>query len=279
MSTWKRYLVGIDGSDASKAALRIALEIAGRFKGTVTGMHVVDQEQVTQSMITPGIPYAPIDIKPLEYYNNLQEILVKNGRQALNEAGKIAKEAGVNWVPTQTMGLPGDVLARAAKSHDCLFLGERGRGDVVEKGPGKEVLNVARLCPRPVLVAEKFHPVNNILIAYDGSSESARALRTAVDLGGKGGYEFHLLTVSEPQRAGEVTLEEARAYLDAHGVKVEYHLADGDPSEQIMAKAKEFNCGLILMGAFGHRTFHKMVFGTTAEKILTDCELPVLLAK
>jgi len=278
MCGWKRYIVGIDGSKPSKAALRIALEIAGRFGGTVTGIHVVDQEEVTQSMVTPGIPYAPIDIKPLEYYSNLQDKLVKKGQKALKEAGIIAKEAGIEWVPTQTMGLPGDILAQAAKSHDCLFLGERGRGDSDKKGPGKEVLNVARHCPRPVLVAEKFHPVNNMLIAYDGSHEAVRALRVAVDFGGHG-YKFHLLTVSEPQRAGEMTMEEARAYLDAHGLDVEYHLVDGEPSEQIPARAKEFGCGLILMGAFGHRSLAQRVFGTTTEHILTECELPVLLAK
>ncbi len=279
MCAWKRYLVGIDGGDTSRAALRIAIEIAGRFGGALTGMNVVDQEQVTLSMVTPGIPYAPIDIKPLEYYNELQNKLVKNGLQALEEAGTIAREAGVEWTPIQTMGLPGDVLSRAAKSHDCLFLGEWGKGDTDKKGPGKEVLNVVRHCPRPVLVVEKFHPVSRILIAYDGSPEAAKALRTAADLGGQGGYEFHLVTVSEAQRAGEMTMEEARSYLDAHGLKVQYHLAEGDPSEQITAKAKEFKCGLILMGAFGHRTIHQLVFGTTAEKILTDCELPVLLAK
>jgi nucleotide-binding universal stress UspA family protein len=253
--------------------------MAARFGGTVTGLNVVDQERVTQSMVTAGMPYAPIDIKPLEYYSDLQETLVKNGKKALEDAGKIAKEAGVGWVTVQTMGLPGDVLARAAKSHDCLFLGERGVADVEKKGLGKEVLNVARHCPRPVLVAEKFHAFSKVLIAYDGSAEAAKALRVAVDLGGRGGYEFHLLTVSEPQRAGETTLEEARAYLSAHGVKSQYHLIEGEPSDLIIAKAKEFDCGMVLMGAFGHRTLHKLVFGSTAERILIECELPVLLAK
>jgi nucleotide-binding universal stress UspA family protein len=279
MCTWKRYLVGIDGSEPAKVALRCALEMAGRFGGAVTGLNVVDQERITQSMVTPGMPYAPIDIKPLEYYSNLQDKLVKSGKQALEDAGKIANEAGVKWATQQTMGLPGTILARAAKSHDCLFIGERGLSEPGKKGLGKEVLNVARHCPRPVLVAEKFHTFSKVLIGYDGSPEAAKALRVAIDLGGKGGYEFHLVTVSEPQRTGETTIEEARAYFGAHGVDAKYHLVEGEPSEMIIAKAKEFACGLVMMGAFGHRTLHELVFGSTAQHILVDCELPVLLAK
>jgi nucleotide-binding universal stress UspA family protein len=279
MSNWKRYLVGIDGSDPAKEALRCALEMAGRFGGTVTLINVVDQEKVTGQMITPGMPYAPIDIKPLDYYRELQETLVENGKKALDDAGRIAAQTGVEWVSKQTMGLPGDVLSRMAKSHDALFLGERGLTDLVEKGLGKEVLNVARHCPRPVMVVEKFHKFGKVLLAYDGSPEAAKALKVAVDFTGKHGYEFHLLTVSEPQRAGETTLAEAKEYLGAHGVNVEYHLREGEPAETILKSAAEFGCGFIMMGAFGHRTFHDMVFGSTAERVLNESNRPVLLAK
>jgi nucleotide-binding universal stress UspA family protein len=279
MCNWKRYLVGIDGSKPATEALRCALEMAGRFGGKVTLINVVDQAKVTQQMIIPDIPYAPIDIRPLEFYRELQDQLVENGKKALDDAGKIATEAGVEWTAQQTMGLPGDVLTRYAKAHDGLFLGERGLTDTVKKGPGRDVLHVAAHSPRPVMVVEKFHMFGKVLLAYDGSPEAAKALRVAADFTGRHGYEFHLVTVSEPQRAGETTLNEAKEYLDAHGANVEYHLREGEPADVILKSAAEFGCGFILMGAFGHRTFHKMIFGSTAEKVLEESNRPVMLAK
>jgi len=284
---WKRYLVGIDGSDEARTALKCAIDMAKRFSGTITALNIVDQAKVTQSMMSPGVPYAPIDIKPLSFYAELQEKLTAMGQAALKDAAEIAAKEKVGFNQGQTMGLPGDILTHAAKSHDCLFIGKRGFSDD-KKALGKEVLHVAKHCPRPVLVAdEAFHPIEKVLIAYDGSPEAAHALRVAVELGGKGctesggkgGYEFHLVTVSEPQRTGETTIEEAREYLTPHGVKVEYHLMSGDPSEQVLFAAAKYGCSMVLMGAFGHRTFWERAFGSTSNKILRDCKLPILLAK
>jgi len=276
---WKRYIVGIDGSDEAKAALKCAIDMAKRFGGAITALNIVDQAKVTQTMMSPGVPYAPIDIKPLSFYAELQEKLTAMGQAALKDAADIAANEKVAFNPVQTMGLPGEILTHAAKSHDCLFIGKRGFSDD-KKALGKEVLHVAKHCPRPVLVADTtFHPIEKVLIAYDGSPEAAHALRVAVELSGKDGYDFHLVTVSEPQRAGETTIDEAREYLTPHGVKVEYHLMSGDPSEQVLFAAAKYGCGMVLMGAFGHRTFWERAFGSTSDKILRECELPILLAK
>jgi nucleotide-binding universal stress UspA family protein len=277
---WKKYLVGIDGSGEASAAFACALGMAKRFGGAVTGLNVVDQGKVTASMLTPGMPYAPIDIKPLSFYSELQDRLTAMGKKALDEAAKSASKAGVEFTQEQTMGLPGDILATAVRSYDCLFIGKRGVTEGDMKGFGKEVLHVARHCPRPVLVADKqYDPFDNALIAYDGSPEAARALRVALDLGGKGGYKLHIVTVSEPQRAGETTMNEARSYLAPHGIDAEYHLMSGDPAEQILFAAAKHSCGMVIMGAFGHRTIFERAFGATTEELLRTCKLPVLLGK
>ncbi len=277
---WKKYLAGIDGSNEAVSALKCAIEMAKRFNGTVTGMNIVDQARVTASMMTPGMPYAPIDIKPLSFYSELQDKLSSMGKKALDEAADFASSAKVEFKKEQTMGLPGEILATAVKSHDCLFIGKRGVVEGEMKGLGKEVLHLAKHCPRPVVVADKqFDAFDNVLIAYDGSPEAAKALRVATDLGGKGGFKFHVATISEPQRAGEMTMEEARSYLTAHDVKAEYHLMSGDPSEQILFALAKYECGMVVIGAFGHRTIFERAFGATTEEILRECKLPVLLAR
>ena len=185
---WKRLLVGIDGSDEATVALMCAIDMAKRFGCSVTGLNVVDQGKVTHTMLTPGTPYAPIDIKPLSFYSELQEKLSNIGQNALKAAAEIASKAKVDFAMNQTMGLPGDILTTAVRPYDCLFVGKRGIAEEEKKGIGKEVLNVSKHCPRPVFVAdETFKPIEKVLIAYDGSPEAARALRVAADLSGDGG--------------------------------------------------------------------------------------------
>ena len=60
------------------------------------------------------------------------------------------------------------------------------------------------------------------------------------------------------------------------GVSATPLLKEGNPSEEIIAAAKENNADMIIMGTHGRKGVDLMLFGSVAEKVVKNAKLPVL---
>lgn len=54
---------------------------------------------------------------------------------------------------------------------------------------------------------------------------------------------------------------------------------EGDPGVEIAQVARERACDLIVMGSHGRGFFKRAVLGSVASKVLSSCEVPVLLVR
>jgi nucleotide-binding universal stress UspA family protein len=70
----------------------------------------------------------------------------------------------------------------------------------------------------------------------------------------------------------------AAAQQDVLPVAVEYEVRIGKAAPKILEVARERECRLIVMGTHGRTGFSRFVCGTTAERVLRETTLPVLLA-
>jgi nucleotide-binding universal stress UspA family protein len=152
-----------------------------------------------------------------------------------------------------------------------------------------------------------------ILVPLDGSPTAAEALEQAEALGEKLGSTLILVrvvhTLSDLSRSATPTLSraefsqdviargdsasehaESRAYianlsdaLQKRGLKVETHVGEGAPAEEIIKTAQSANASLIVMTAFGaggaHTRSQKAVFGGVADEVLRQSHVPVLLIR
>ncbi|MEJ2111798.1 MAG: universal stress protein, partial [Acidobacteriota bacterium] len=144
------------------------------------------------------------------------------------------------------------------------------------------VAPVIRNSVRPVLVAgTDFHEeseIRNILIAYDGSLHSARALLVAAELASRPGTKCTLVSVVPTQEAGWEILGPAEAFLEHHGVNPEKKIEISTrPSSVISDLVANGNIDLLIMGAYGHTPIREVLFGSTTEKILSHCSVNVIL--
>ncbi|MSA94533.1 hypothetical protein GKG38_05560 [Gordonibacter urolithinfaciens] len=143
-----------------------------------------------------------------------------------------------------------------------------------------------------------------ILVAYDGSAPSNRALADALELVECGlGSRVVVLSVSDPlkmedpafvaaARAAGVLLSlggDEKASLEAleeqvadriagHGGAVDLRVAFGKPQEAIVREAAQEPCGLIVMGSRGLGAIKGML-GSVSSAVLHASPVPVLITK
>ena len=81
-------------------------------------------------------------------------------------------------------------------------------------------------------------------------------------------------------------LREAREYLAPvaaklrkGGVQVTADVRHGEPVAEIVAAARETKAGLIAMTTHGRSGFGRLLFGSVAEAVLRQAEIPVLMMR
>jgi nucleotide-binding universal stress UspA family protein len=135
----RRFLIAVDGSDGSDAALREGLELAAGLKAIVTLVTVTKPPSAAL-----GEPY---------YQRALSEAM-QHGREVLDGAMRTADDAGVTADYELLEGDPAHEIAALAESRgaDMIVIGSRGLGTVAGTLLGSVSRHVVQHATLPVLV-------------------------------------------------------------------------------------------------------------------------------
>jgi len=153
---FSRILVGVDGSEQSNKALQLALELASKFEGKITLIHVY-------SAAVPIVPVAeavgtPTVISPvsMETAARIAEETKQRGKQILDEAEKFAKDHGVSVDKVLKEGdAVSEIVALAEQEKfDLIVLGHRGLSKLRELLLGGVSEGVSHKAPCPVLIVK-----------------------------------------------------------------------------------------------------------------------------
>ena len=141
-----------------------------------------------------------------------------------------------------------------------------------------------------------------ILVAVDDSAQSTAALELAIALAKTIGASLTLVHAVDPgkiaaaagdvgaataieveleelQDAGRGLLDEAAARSRGAGLSVTPILRDGVPAATILDTAKRSNCDLIVLGTHGRSGVARLFLGSTAEAVLREAQIPVLIKR
>jgi nucleotide-binding universal stress UspA family protein len=141
---YRRILVPVDGSAASRRGLDEALRIAGAYGGTVCLLHVLDFAPFMAGMADGAA------------WQALRDGLEQEGRALLEQAHERARAAGVD-AETRLEDGPGRVcdavVAHAAAHHcDLIVMGTHGRRGWRHAMLGSDAERTVRESPVPVLL-------------------------------------------------------------------------------------------------------------------------------
>ncbi len=115
------------------------------------------------------------------------------------------------------------------------------------------------------------------VVAWNGSSEAARALTAAIPLL-RAASSVSVLHAGEPDTMA--ALGPVVEYLSHHGVKSEgIELgAHGNPTELIATKIAELGARLLVMGAYSHSRLRESVLGGVTREMLAGPPVALLMA-
>lgn len=131
----------------------------------------------------------------------------------------------------------------------------------------------------------------SVLLGYDDSAGSARALDVAIDVAGRWGEPLHVAFAAQPPgRVGEefrshlAALEdigrelvaEAVARAQAAGVEAVGHVEAERPVDLLLRLGDELDAVVIVVGCYGESPLRGAVLGSTPHKLLHLSERPVL---
>jgi nucleotide-binding universal stress UspA family protein len=143
--------------------------------------------------------------------------------------------------------------------------------------------------------------LNTVLVGTDFSVCAARALAFAVSLASSQGARIHLVHVlSEPVQALDVAgalpyldvatrkewEEASRARLEAEakaaekrGVSATSEIRWGRPSDALIEAAAATKASMVVVGTHGRSAFEQFLLGSTAERVVRRCPVPVLTVR
>ncbi len=279
----QRILVVLDPDSDTPVATETAIDIARRYGGEVTGLAFVDKDSIESESIGGGIG-------SMYFAERLRDQLADETRERAQELiGQFTAKveaAGVRHSGDRV----GEGIVRSLldemRTHDLVVTGRESHFYYHDPERRTDTLGkVLRECAAAMLIVGPEPPdVKRVAVAYDGSAPAARAMQKFAHLAPFGTdvdvEVVHVRGGSESDRlASDRLVADAATYLRAHGFERVQgtSVEDGSPSDRIVDLAQGDRADLVVSGAFAKSGFRKMLFGSSATKLLDKAKVPLFL--
>lgn len=291
-----KVVVGVDGSDHSRAALEWAAAEAVRRGAVLRIVHSLGMPLVVSSYGGPA-PFQPTD----EISGQAKRVLSEAQRHATEQQPDVEAET-VSAIEEAPLG-----LIRQSRPNDLIVLGTRGLGSIAALFVGSVSMRVAAQAPCPVVVVPhdgQGHPattsLDRLVVGVDGSYNARRALGLAVDLAA--GNEADLVVVNswevpypydpitmtaagyqpqeeafEKQSEGLVSEELASVLENRDDVNIEVSAVrtQSNPVDALLRAAEEADA--IVVGSRGRGTVRGLLLGSVSQGLLHRSRVPVIV--
>ena len=278
---FKTILVPIDSSDTSLVAVDYAVDLSRSFNSEIVGISIIDIKKLAGpfmrdlgTSIGGMVPYG-------DFQQNVRQFLEDTARAALDELEGKCNSAGIPFTRTIKEGVVSKEIVESAKRCDMISMGMAGEHAFWRDAfLGSNLESVVRQSHKPVLVTpEKYKQITKILVAYDASSFSTKALIAGADIAQQMKLPLTVITVSDDIKSGEDILSQADGNLKDCNITYDKVLKDGETVSVILDFCKEGSYDLLAMGAYGHSKIRELIIGNTTIQILRKVNCAALLCR
>lgn len=269
----KTLLLHINDDDAMESRLQAALDIARANEG-----HIICHQSLSYEVFTPGDFYGSAIAAAMP--------VIRESADKLREKieGELANE-DVSWEWELDYGTDANQLLARSPLTDLILVGPTDTGS-----EGKRASYTAGFLAlhgrTPVMVVpsdlKRFDTGAPAMVAWNGSSEACNALRESLSLlrSASTVYLGCVTEAKDKERYDFPPLDGAE-YLGRQDIKaeiIEMPPLEGGIGATLFEAAQARECGVMVMGAYGHSRLSELLLGGVTRAILKDPKLPIVLA-
>ncbi|WP_127555983.1 universal stress protein [Saccharospirillum alexandrii] len=280
-----KILACIDGSKYSQSVCDYAAWISQRTGAPLQLLHNLEHPVGASTADLSGAIGLGSRDTLLQELTEVEEqrnrLMMEQGKLMLAAAKERIGQGGTEASTKQRHGSLTESLIEMEDDIRVLVLGIRGEEheqDTTHLGAHLEA--TIRALHRPILVVNtEFRVPEKVMLAYDGSDASSKALDMLAQSPLFKGIPVHLVTVGEDPADSNTLQHKATEVLQAAGHNVTAVTLDGKPSETLVSYQAEHDIDLTLMGAFSHTRLRELVLGSLTAKVLLKSNKPLLLLR
>lgn len=277
-------LVAIDDSEASVQAQELTVEIAKKFNSKVTAMHVVAHDFSGWRLQTKSFTMSETVVKEITNH------YIQQGRGAIGSAQMLFKKEGIEpkTILDEYTDPAESIIQEADRGkYDLIVIGSRGKSEGETYSLGSVADKVATHASCSVFVVKRGTRISKILVGVDGSEDSKKALKHAVELASKFKASITLLHVQQSlsfelkpefaKQVGESILSDVSS--EVKGVKFDKKLEFGNPAETLINVADKGKYDIIVVGKRGVSTVKRFFLGSISDDVSHHAKCSVLIVK
>ena len=274
--TYRSIVVQLDDSAAGERRIDAAARLVRRLGGRLRVLYVPEE---TAAIVDVG------ELGPQDVARRVLERESREHAEALLR--RTAARAAIGDVAIHVLGgHPLDEALAEIRCADLAILSQPEKSD--HGGFGRRLLAQAILGNgTPILVLPYAQSTpgigDNVVVAWDGGSEAARAMRDALPMLASAA-RVTLLSIGERATTGEdIQRSQARAMslLTAHGVRAQSRRLDStlaDPAELLLSQLADLGADLVVMGAYGHARLRERILGGVTRTMLEKMTVPLFVS-
>lgn len=278
----------IDGASLTEAVCDYASWISQRVNVPLELLHTIDHHHETA--INTDLS-GNIGLGSQEHL--LEEIITLEQKQSKLklQKGKLLLQTAKDRVQQNGITKPkchqrhGGLIESLIELEDdirVLVLGLRGQvHDNQSNQIGAKLEAIIRALHRPILVVNgPFKTPERIMIAYDGSKASDKAVEMVSSRALYKGLSCHLVCVNNNENTAARLLDQATEKLNESGdIDVTSVKLSGKADQALCDYQQQQDIDLTVMGAFSHTRLHDMLLGSFTHKMLINTKKPLLLLR
>ena len=287
---YDHILLPTDGCEHSVRAAEHARGLARAFDATLHVVTVLDLAAAAGPFDAGGLDAAYV------------ERLEAAGREAVDAvADAVGSDAELRTAVVR--GRPAEGVLAYADEHDVdlIAMGTHGRTGIDRYVTGSVTERVLRRADVPVLTVRATDRsrvtdgYDDVLVPTDGTDAADVAVEHAVAVAAASGARLRVVSVvdvraaaatpdvtppaalvEELEAASERAVEAVAARAREAGLETTTEVRTGSPARDLLAAVDEHDVDLVAMGTHGRRGLGRYLLGSTTEKLVRRCDVPVL---